>query len=634
MVEALRYAFGYNETLSELDKPLENSIRDLQQANLKDSKITIIYRTAHSENRVLQATYDPKADYSTKVYTDTGDFLDVPNVENSGDYPLRLYGWSEIETIGREPSRQRDLLDRLIPELLPILKRRTNIRKELKTNRAVINHCIADVNAAFSASDGSIRRFTEYKSDYDKLNTEDVKTIFSVLDFANGKKSILKLLIENAVSAIDKLKGSYSITLKTDLDTILETANQELKDWWHAIESKRLDLSATEQDVQKILKQAVENIESFIKLCSGHIEEIDTAITALEHELREKFSRNDSMQKIADLRANANKRLKFVNNLRLNYQKKWSELIDAFKQRKEITTSLEQVQNEIAGVRSKKNSLTEQTLNQFLPKDMKVTIDFHAGKDTAKFSSILYSIFGAKSNQAKKVSKIIETHTTPVSFASMMGKKDFKELLGKNIGTDTETLIFDDKDISFCVDKTTPYDKDSSADTAILIENGKRLEMILNVQETEWDDRETILLNGGPVNDKSPGQRSSAMLPLIALAEETPLVIDQPEDNLDKRVISQVLMQVLAKLKEHRQIIVCTHDPNILVGGDAEQVVVLEAESDKKGKVGMHGSIDNDDIVQTVINVLEGGAEAFEARKKRYRERTHSNKLGLEEYFL
>jgi predicted ATPase len=108
------------------------------------------------------------------------------------------------------------------------------------------------------------------------------------------------------------------------------------------------------------------------------------------------------------------------------------------------------------------------------------------------------------------------------------------------------------------------------------------------------------------------------MLPLIALAETTPLVIDQPEDNLDKRLIGTVLMKVLAELKERRQIIVCTHDPNILVGGDAEQVVVLDAESDRRGKVVEHGSIDNDDIVETVIDLLEGGAEAFAARRTRY----------------
>jgi len=90
---------------------------------------------------------------------------------------------------------------------------------------------------------------------------------------------------------------------------------------------------------------------------------------------------------------------------------------------------------------------------------------------------------------------------------------------------------------------------------------------------------------------------------------------------VDKRLIGNVLVKILAELKEQRQIIVCTHDANVLVGGDSEQVVVLEAESDSRGVVALHGSIDNDDIVRMVIDLLEGGAEAFEARLKRYRER-------------
>jgi len=54
------------------------------------------------------------------------------------------------------------------------------------------------------------------------------------------------------------------------------------------------------------------------------------------------------------------------------------------------------------------------------------------------------------------------------------------------------------------------------------------------------------------------------------------------------------------------------------VGGDAEQVVVLEAESDRRGRVADHGSIDNESIVNTVIDLLEGGVDAFEARQRRY----------------
>lgn len=155
---------------------------------------------------------------------------------------------------------------------------------------------------------------------------------------------------------------------------------------------------------------------------------------------------------------------------------------------------------------------------------------------------------------------------------------------------------------------------------AILLDDGKRLKDLLALEEIQWDDYQVILLNDEPVEGKSPGQRSSAMLPLIALAQETPLVIDQPEDNVDKRLIGTVLARILADRKQHRQIIVCTHDPNIPVGGDAEQVIVLEAISDHEGKLATdgHGSIDDEKIIQTVIDLLEGGERAFENRRKRY----------------
>jgi ABC-type multidrug transport system ATPase subunit len=152
----------------------------------------------------------------------------------------------------------------------------------------------------------------------------------------------------------------------------------------------------------------------------------------------------------------------------------------------------------------------------------------------------------------------------------------------------------------------------------VLTENGKALLDVLLLQEAGWDDHESIMLNDKPVDKLSPGQRSSAMLPLIALAEKSPLIIDQPEDNLDNRLVGNVLVDILAELKETRQIIVCTHNPNIVVSGDAEQVIVLDSDSKSKGQLMLSGSIDNNDIIESVINIMEGGKEAFRVRQLRY----------------
>ena len=103
------------------------------------------------------------------------------------------------------------------------------------------------------------------------------------------------------------------------------------------------------------------------------------------------------------------------------------------------------------------------------------------------------------------------------------------------------------------------------------------------------------------------------MLPLVALSETAPLIIDQPEDNLDNRMIGETLTKILADLKERRQIIVTTHNPNIVVGGDAEQVVVLEPIGVHEAQVETTGSIDDSVIIENVVAIMEGGREAFRA---------------------
>jgi hypothetical protein len=288
-------------------------------------------------------------------------------------------------------------------------------------------------------------------------------------------------------------------------------------------------------------------------------------------------------------------------------------------EREKIADQLVEIQNQIAGIRAKHNLAVEGTLNRFFTGAMKVSIDFRAGGDVEEFAKVAVPLLaGAKRYKARRLETVVTEHHTPVSFTKLLLHNRLAELIDKSAIIGDTTTEFSDEDVVCVRERTNPYIHDDHADVDTLAENGQRLEAVLDLQETGWDDYETIVLDGRPVNERSPGQRSSAMLPLIALAETTPLVIDQPEDNLDKRLIGNVMVKVLAELKEKRQIVVCTHDPNILVGGDAEQVIVLEAESDRRGRVALHGSIDNEDIVNVVVDLLEGGDEAFEARRKRY----------------
>jgi ABC-type cobalamin/Fe3+-siderophores transport system ATPase subunit len=116
----------------------------------------------------------------------------------------------------------------------------------------------------------------------------------------------------------------------------------------------------------------------------------------------------------------------------------------------------------------------------------------------------------------------------------------------------------------------------------------------------------------------SLGQQQSVLLALMLTSESrAPLIIDQPEDNLDSEFIYKTLVPAIRAAKEHRQVIVVTHNANIAVLGDAELIVALKATADKATIV-TRGSIDHAKTCEAACNILEGSREAFDRRAAVY----------------
>lgn len=115
----------------------------------------------------------------------------------------------------------------------------------------------------------------------------------------------------------------------------------------------------------------------------------------------------------------------------------------------------------------------------------------------------------------------------------------------------------------------------------------------------------------------STGQRCTAILSLILVERNTPLIVDQPEDDLDNQFIFDEIVQTLRREKERRQFLIATHNANIPVSGDAELIIVLAA-NEKGGWVEKTGSIDDPALREPVENILEGGPDAFLIRKEKY----------------
>jgi DNA repair ATPase RecN len=161
---------------------------------------------------------------------------------------------------------------------------------------------------------------------------------------------------------------------------------------------------------------------------------------------------------------------------------------------------------------------------------------------------------------------------------------------------------------------------------------GAPLETSMKLEELDPPHTTSVQLNvGAPetgptwreLQELSTGQRATAVLLLLLLESDSPLVVDQPEDDLDNRFISETVVPTLRQEKPRRQFIFTTHNANVPVLGDAELIVGLSAVGDASGgraeiRAGHRGSIDDRSVRELVEEVLEGGRDAFEMRREKY----------------
>ncbi len=157
-------------------------------------------------------------------------------------------------------------------------------------------------------------------------------------------------------------------------------------------------------------------------------------------------------------------------------------------------------------------------------------------------------------------------------------------------------------------------------------------EVLMQIEELDLPPTTRIQLNvaseGNPdvwqsLDELSTGQKATAVLLLLLLESESPLVVDQPEDDLDNRFITDGVVPKMRDEKRRRQFIFATHNANIPVLGDAELIVGLTASGEAaqgKARIAAEhmGSIDARPVRELVEEVLEGGRDAFEMRRLKY----------------
>ncbi len=175
------------------------------------------------------------------------------------------------------------------------------------------------------------------------------------------------------------------------------------------------------------------------------------------------------------------------------------------------------------------------------------------------------------------------------------------------------------------------------------IKNNSSESVLRNVVADWYNTVYSVKMDGDTIDVMSPGKKALVLLKLlISLAESNcPILIDQPEDDLDNRSIFNDLISFIKTKKKVRQIIIVTHNANIVLGSDAEEIIIANQDGKDSPKQERRfeyrsGSIENEqpirntdgEIVDGILNgrgiqqhicdILEGGKQAFELRKQKY----------------
>lgn len=242
--------------------------------------------------------------------------------------------------------------------------------------------------------------------------------------------------------------------------------------------------------------------------------------------------------------------------------------------------------------------------------DYKVTIRFKEGLLSEVFENLLKSSMGWRTSQVPKAN-ILASALSPLDLLDAITKNDsgrivlIKDGNGKSVFNQPEA-------------------------EEILLKMGE-WESKTALERCEFDDRpeiivarEVIATDGTKSFSKrdfsllSLGQQQSILLSVLLFSKsKSPLIIDQPEDNLDSEFIYKTLVRSLRSIKEHRQVIIVTHNANIAVLGDAELIVPLRGASDFS-IIRSRGSIDTLDTKEIVCTILEGSKKAFKRRQEVY----------------
>ncbi len=569
LITLIRYVLGnYNH-----DSHLKKTIDDLVENNLGTSGEISILVSSYAQNGQKYKIVK-RYNQNVSVFNDDGTLskLTVEDILPT----IEIYGQNELIEAIKSPETITNIVKRLILIDEEILSEKESAYKNLQENTKEL----IEVNI-------QLDRISEHLGELPK-NQE-------------------KLDKYNEIGFEEKLKPIVDLEKQ---DSYLNSLNKNVKKY--STEIKKIDIpNLSEDTTNNYIKEIKEKIEAFNKEVDNISEELKTEYNNLENYLDDIIPKWEIEK--------------------TNKEKEFSSLIKDIdgiqdKTNKEVVEEYRRLVSEV-----EKSKPNQELQGKLLEQKEKLLEDRKTLLENCKASNSKYS--RSLEKQIKGINKKKFDGKIKVEIFPLQHKEEFLNMLKSISGIGDKSISAIDEYVAFnCITFVENLKKGSEELAQIYKINRSVAEKIINMpEEFHWKIQEIQLrditeislnVNGAfkEMSNLSKGQQCTALLNVLLVENEDPLIIDQPEDNLDNAYIADSFVQTIRKYKPERQYIFATHNANIPVFGDAELIVTLE-ERNGQGEIadGGIGSIDSQNVKKHVIKLLEGGEDAFKIREKKYR---------------
>jgi uncharacterized protein YjaG (DUF416 family) len=583
VIESLRYVLGI-EPIGEDAKRVHDGI--VQGVLRSGTKISLAVQSYRPDKRLFYI--ERTVPNPPRVIDSSGNVLAVKPLDVVRG--VTVFGQNELAELARSPEKLTALLHRFIPTDTQHDDKMHQLAEALKKTRTEILDCEQKVQkgqetlAALPGIEETLKRYREA----------------GVEDKLKGQALIIKA--EAVVSAARDAIVPFTNELE-NLQTLIPIAQDFLSDQSLAdlpAHDALVSLRATLATFQAAVTATAEGLRNQIGAAEKAIELVATKVIAAKTS-----AQADYEQTLRDLQKSKidgnefiqlKKDLERLGPIKAQLERTVQKLNDLSQKRRNDLVTWEDLKRE----RYQRLERAAKKVSKELPNRLRVTVAF--GRDRELLSTLLKQEIGGRLSET--ISALTGDANLSVSGLADACRQGAASLM-----------------VDFGI-PTTQGDR--------LAKAGSRLPML--IEELELPHITEIELNVGPenappewrkLNELSTGQKATALLYLLLLDSEGPLVLDQPEDNLDNRFISEGVVPKIRAEKRRRQFIFSTHNANIPVLGDAELILAMRAVGESgDGHVEVPpahmGAIDKETVAVLVEEILEGGKEAFQTRRLKY----------------